>query len=270
MAFKHLVTSGCSFSDNVALRWPHYLAARLGIPLYNRGHGSAGNDWIAESTIYQISQLLNEGVDPKEILVVVMWSGIDRTNLFISQRDTPYFNDLLADNPREVVHPINYTDSLPNTHLKADTDSGYLPGSLNCVFNNQLVTRMKQRYISQFMNAEWLLIKSLNSWLQLQWMCDSYGITLHNFTYMDLWHYPYYKFSSPQPNLPLFYESYSKNTKHLFDLIDISRWHFGDNYTGMYEWCKTKQLEFYPDNFHPYESAHSLYVENFICPSLNC
>ena len=88
--WKYLVTSGCSFTDNLRppngdlTRWPMFLADYTGMQLFNRGQGSAGNDWIADSTIYQISELLNQGCKPEEIIAIVMWSGIDRNSIFIS------------------------------------------------------------------------------------------------------------------------------------------------------------------------------------------
>jgi len=90
MQIKHLVTSGCSFSDNIIHeggRWPHYLAEKLNVKLYNRGQGSAGNDWISDSAIYQTNKLLEDGISAQEIAVVACWSGIDRGSIFISKKN---------------------------------------------------------------------------------------------------------------------------------------------------------------------------------------
>ena len=94
----HLVTSGCSFSDNskhpddvVHGRWPHFVAKRIDAKLYNRGEGSCGNDWISKSVIYETQKLLDNGINPQNILVMVMWSGIDRKGKFISRQETNNF-----------------------------------------------------------------------------------------------------------------------------------------------------------------------------------
>jgi hypothetical protein len=87
MSFKHLVTSGCSFSDNSDLHWPHYLSKKLNLELYNRGMSSAGNGWISKSIIYQTQLLLDSGVHPEEILVVAMWTDIARYDIFIDSNN---------------------------------------------------------------------------------------------------------------------------------------------------------------------------------------
>jgi hypothetical protein len=120
-----LVTSGCSFSDNIGKRWPHYLADALSLKLFNRGQGSCGNDWIAKTAIYQTQLLLNDGVNPKDILVAVMWSGIDRKGLFISSKETDNYDNLINSDTYS-SNPINFIDSQHNKCTESNKDDGYL------------------------------------------------------------------------------------------------------------------------------------------------
>jgi hypothetical protein len=116
MTIKHLVTSGCSFST--AGKWPQMLSTKLeNTELYNLGQDSAGNDWIARTSIYQASKLLQSGVNPEEILIIVMWSGIDRKGMFISRNETRDYDKFIAVN---TACPINFLEEPVN--VKASTN----------------------------------------------------------------------------------------------------------------------------------------------------
>lgn len=271
--YTHLVTSGCSFSDNVGERWPHYLAQRLNAKLFNRGHGSAGNDWISRSTIFQISELLNLGVQPSKILAVVMWSGIDRASIFISNKETRHYDSLInSDNGS--CNPINfiYHDHSVTPKNSDKISSGYLIGSMGCTFENDNITRLKQEYVLRFLNNEALAINSIHNWLELQWFCRATGVNLVNQTYMNIWHYPYYPYDI-RDNMNILdciytHENYKDNIHHLYNLLDLSTWVFYRDFDGLYEYTKFNNLEFYDDNLHPLPETHKHYVDNFLCKKI--
>jgi hypothetical protein len=146
---KHLVTSGCSFSDNFNKRWPHFLSEKIGATLYNRGQGSCGNYWISKSEIYQIQQLLDRGIPPDEILAVVMWSGIDRKDLFVSAKEIFEYENLINSNDRGSPNPINFLDSHPNDRgVNCSENDGYLVGSTSCYFTNKYINEYKHFFLS--------------------------------------------------------------------------------------------------------------------------
>ena len=250
---KHLITSGCSFSDNCGKRWPHYLAEALGAELYNRGQGSCGNDWISKSAIYEVQRLLDAGIDPKEMLVVVMWSGIDRKGLFISNTETPNYKTLINSNS---PNPVNFIDGPINTNLSSNQYDGYLSGSMNCTFNADIV-KLKKELIRNFFNDEALAIESYENFLRLQWFCKSNNIQLINQTFMDIMHYPRYI------NGPLTKDHY-RNIKPLNNMLDYDRWVFWKNTGGLYEYVRDNSLGFYTDNVHPLPESHKHYVDNFL------
>jgi hypothetical protein len=256
---KHLVTSGCSFSDNGGNRWPHYLAELTNTILYNRGQGSCGNSWIAKTAIHQAQTLLDRNISPIDILVVVMWSGIDRKDLFISKNETYNYNDLINDVDYS-TNPVSFIDTIPNADFRAN-DSGYLIGSMACNFQNNKISTFKQNLISTYFNNESLAIESYENFLRLQWYCFSKGIKLINQTYMDIIHYP------NQIKNTLTRDFY-KNVKPLYDMVDFSKWIFWNDTKGLYEYTQDNKLGVYDDGTHPLPESHKHYVDNFLIKEL--
>ena len=262
---KHLVTSGCSFSDNIEHpedafygKWPNFVAKRINAKLYNKGQASCGNDWISKSVIYETQQLLDEGILPQNILVMVMWSGIDRKGKFISKQETDKFESLV--NFGGQPNPINFIDYDVNQNAPWATESGYLVGSLNCDFKNNNINTLKKELFKNITDEE-LAIESYEHFLRVQWFCKSNNIKLINLTFMDIMHYPEY---STGPLTGDFY----KNVKHLYDMIDFSNWIFWNQTGGIYEYTKDMKLAFYPDGSHPTSESHSHYVDCFLIPKL--
>ena len=258
---KYLVTSGCSFSDNHKSRWPHFLAEKLGLKLYNRGQGSAGNDWISMSTIYQIKLLLDEGIAPNEILTVVMWSGIGRGGIFINGET--YAVDMFT-HTGGAINPISFYDSNPN-EMQRPKNKGFLVGSPHCGWKDETINKIKKIYFENIYNSEWQIITSLNYWLQLQWFCKSYNIKLFNMTYSNIFMHPWYGWDTYNKEAKPFFETYKDSTKYLFDMLDIKKWWFdNDRYDGMYEWMRRKNYTSYDDGMHPSVETHEKFTEEVL------
>lgn len=260
---KFLITSGCSFTDNVLApfenesgRWPHFLAAALNKNLLNYGHGSAGNDYICNSTIYVIQKLLNKKVEPQDIQVVVMWSGIDRQGHFISKVETENYESLI-NQPGYTDNPINYLEM--RDHQKSgiftpvDCDRGWLLGSPACTWKNKNIMDYKKLYFQNFYTYENCLYNSFNYFLHLQWFCDIHNISLSNLTFKEI--------------IPINLEKYT-TVSYLYDMINFNNWIFYDKNKGLYEYTRDNKLNFYHDNFHPTPSSHKNYVENFLLSRL--
>jgi hypothetical protein len=274
--YKHIVTSGCSFSDNFGVRWPMVLAQRLDAQLYNRGQGSAGNDWICDSTIYQASTLLQEGIPASEILVVVMWSGIDRTGILLSAKESAYWNDIVSMRDKQTMpNPVAFIGQYPNVNVSPNEqiNKGWLLGSVNCYFDNPVIKRYKQQFVTRFHTNESLLLQSLNCWLKLQWFCAANKLKLINLTYQNIWHFPHNPYDSryspagPGLDCPLSGNTYT-DYEYLFRQLDMDNWFFYRDTDGMYEWCYNEGSGFYSDNWHPSEESHEKYVDEFLCPIL--
>lgn len=260
MKTKYLVTSGCSFSDNLGLRWPHYLAKSSNLTLYNRGQGSCGNDWISKTVIYQAYELMRQCVNPEEILIVVMWSGIDRKSLFVNKEHSVEFDNLNNVDSWN-MNRISILDSEPNKVAKSNNFEGYIVGSSGCKFKNNNINKYKRECIMKYYPDESLAIESYENFLRLQWFCSSYNIKLYNLTTWNIMIYPN---SFIRPNSTVLTKDRFKNIDHLYNMIDFNKWIFWKDYGGIYEYTVDNSLSFYADKVHPSIESHKHYVDNYL------
>jgi hypothetical protein len=84
--YKYLVAGGCSFT---AAGWTVELCKHLGTIRHDYANAGLSNDVIAPSVVYGVERLLNNGVDVNDILVGVMWSGVDRKSFFKRELTDP-------------------------------------------------------------------------------------------------------------------------------------------------------------------------------------
>ena len=148
----YVITSGCSFSmaydwarrvnkeiytDKYlqeyegSIYWYTHLFASLqklyntDFEFFNLGMEGAGQGWISRSIILKLTNLLNSGVDPKNIIVIPMWSGMLRKEILIDN-DMHLFTDnknllkrkeLWAFMSGDTISEI-YTEQVINKNLK--------------------------------------------------------------------------------------------------------------------------------------------------------
>jgi hypothetical protein len=80
-----LIVSGCSFTDacgytTVPITWPGYAKERCGFDyVIDVSSGGCGNDYIATSIVNQIESMTADEL--KQLLVLIMWTGVDRQEL---------------------------------------------------------------------------------------------------------------------------------------------------------------------------------------------
>lgn len=92
-SYNHLIVSGCSFTSSTLwfegpASWPGYVRDRCAIDLVtDMSFPGVGNRYIADSIRHAIDTL-HTNVDPRQILVVVMWSGIDRAEKILHDATT--------------------------------------------------------------------------------------------------------------------------------------------------------------------------------------
>ena len=111
---RHIVCSGCSFTrqyrrigingtdldfleDNDNFwRWPHHLQNIYKNDfVYNLGNPTNDNQVIAFSIISKVSELLDMGISPNNIFVIVQWSDSNRKSFFISNEIANSYNSQL-------------------------------------------------------------------------------------------------------------------------------------------------------------------------------
>jgi hypothetical protein len=106
---KNVLVNGCSFSRGPE-SWPYYLQKNLNCNLVNLSQAGAGNLYIHNSTISELSRRSYD-------LVIIMWSGLERVDmqvedisLFDQTVCTSYSQSKLNDWPEKNVYPINDQD----------------------------------------------------------------------------------------------------------------------------------------------------------------
>jgi len=97
MSIKYLITSGCSFSHNwthhgASLGWIKHLENKLrdnnpDLIALHVGHNGHGQEMIQKKVTLTLTELLEQGIDPKSIFVAVMWSGTYRKSWYIDNKD---------------------------------------------------------------------------------------------------------------------------------------------------------------------------------------
>ncbi len=263
---KHLITSGCSFTGTRDNLWPWWLSRETDSILHNRGYPAAGNGWISRSAIYQTQSLLDSKVPPEGIVVIVMWSGIDRKELFISNTETKDFSNFSRYNTMRF--PINFINSEPNNPNIKDSSSGYIENFFQ--FNTSLLPSGTSLHPLKFLSYfadESLAIQSYEHFLRLQWYCNSKNVTLINLTYADIMHYPDSKFQENHHSTSLTKDRF-KNVVHLHNMIDFNKWIFYKDTEGLYEYVRDNKLTFRTDGVHPSIESNKHFVENFLLPKL--
>ena len=105
---KKLLVNGCSFSRGPG-SWPYHVAKGLNADICNLAQSGAGNTYIRQSTIVELSQRTYD-------LVLIMWSGPERVDVQVEEInlfDTSYtskYQSLQNDWPEKIIYPINDQD----------------------------------------------------------------------------------------------------------------------------------------------------------------
>ena len=114
--FKNFLVSGCSFtfnnSDKYICSWPYYLRDLAGFEqVYDCSQSGVGSNHIFNSIINEIET--NTDVNTQDTLVVVMWSGLTRTDVIAEQDITKSFHGMSNfkfDNQYATLSLFNGTD----------------------------------------------------------------------------------------------------------------------------------------------------------------
>lgn len=291
---KYLVTSGCSFTsaarvnvhrkDDEFLKdekrfwyWAHWIQHKFPqLKVYNLGNPGNNNSLIARSIIYKIKKLISEGVNPKEIAVVVQWSSYFRRSHLISneikdkinfEEHIDYINDYLLEKNYASENGYWIELAVPNmiySHIER--------------LGNGRVYKYNQSYYETMYNDESRYFEWLEYFDYLINLCERYGIELKCFFMHNSFSLKYdyglmpYNWKDGHDMInKLFNEKEIINTwndteyrydiypysKYLFDSIDWKKycWFFEEEglhkYGGVFEWTIRNQIESTDENFNP-------------------
>jgi len=232
---KHLVTSGCSFSDIINLDgkiWPTFVANSLGYSLHSEGKTSMGNYYIATTIIQKVSELLKNNIPPEQILVGVEWSGVNR-------EDYIYNSEW-----KNVSFPV-YLDFY-----------GFMKKYFNSLFNknkilNAITDTHERIFFEKYWDPENSLVKSLQNILLVQYFLEKHNIKYFMF-YMSDWATGHTSKDSTR-------------VKNLNALVNQDMWLPCE---GMFEWCFKDKEKIPLMDYHPSSEQHLEFTEQIILPWL--
>ena len=121
---KRVLVNGCSFSRG-PISWPYYLQQQVGFDLTNLALSGAGNTYIHNSTI---SELSHRDYD----FVFIMWTGLQRNDIQVAdigkfdQCVTSSSQVRLNDWAEKTVWPINDQDYVEKNWVFVGMDNEYL------------------------------------------------------------------------------------------------------------------------------------------------
>ena len=192
--------------------------------------GSQGNGLISRGIIYQVAKELKTR-DSKDMLVGIMWSGVDRHDFYNS---TVEFSDNVDG---WIENPTGFVNALKNWVI------------LNWHWKNKYA----MNYYGMFHDQIGAYIYTYEHILRTQWFLEANKV-------------PYFMATYTNEVLPDFVKTLPE-IKHLADLLDESKFL---PIEGEYEWCRDfSELDF-PiscDN-HPSSSQHKKFVDAIIVPFL--
>lgn len=231
---KLLITSGCSFSQvpNSDLSWPIPLSKALNLDVECHGRGACGNGIISRTIIHAVSNALKT-YRPDEILVGIMWSGLDRFEFYNKDLDleitkmamgNPYYT-----NPQNIVGPNHYNVVYPTWE-----------------------DELSKMFYKNIYSDDWGAIVGIEHILRTQWY-----LKLNNIKYFMT---GYGSDSYPQRGV-----ENTPDVKFLFDLIDWDEWVEERN---MDNWAISTGLPYREGSNHPSTEMHKKYVHEHIIPHL--
>jgi len=238
---KILIAGGCSFTQvpNNNKNWPIFLRDKLKMQAYFLGAGSAGNDLISKRVIHRVIQCLKiQKYKPEDLLVGIMWSGVDRGGYYLS-------------NP-----PLNY--------FKIDTGGEYFYGNPNSISSELKYYIVKPGWEDELSNVYYKhfydeignLIDTLEHVLRVQWF-----LKLHNIKYFFTNYHDLDAFSGE------FFHEHLKHPEvsYLYEQIDF------DNFLPvktMGDWNLESGFTFPSQDNHPTSEMSEGFVDRVIIPHL--
>jgi hypothetical protein len=239
---KILLSSGCSFSFE-DWNWPGHLSKKLNYNLSNVAMPSQGNGIISRKVIYNVEKLL-KNYKNKDILVGVMWSGVDRFDYYSETNDSVYHWGNFQIPDRRIKNPTNIVDDLYNWRI----------------MNHHWTNKESKIYYQTFHTTVSSMIFTIEHILRTQWYLERLGINYFMSTFMDLFN-DFDLINHPE-------------ILYLYKQIDFTKFL---PVKGCYEWVKDNYriLGFNsPDenNYigtHPTSFGHEKFTDEVILPYLN-
>lgn len=153
LGYKNLIVGGCSFtynnSETCAITWPYYLRDLAGIDqTYDCSLPGAGNYHICLSTIWALE---TNNFDPRDTLIIVMWSGHNRDDAIMSVKSLNTYPMTFSYNDSVVsgISGGNYPESNGNTQNQSIKDIDQIKTVESRTVENYLYVSILYNYLLQ-------------------------------------------------------------------------------------------------------------------------
>jgi hypothetical protein len=247
---KYLITSGCSFTsahrvnleradDNFLIDdqrtwyYPHWLQQKFPeVKVFNMGSPANNNSMIVRSAIYKAKELLNNGIEGKDISMIIQWSSFFRRTHFISNEikehiplaeHRNYANDYLKEKSEPGANGYWINLAVPNMG-KSSLETG----------ENKRMFKYNTAYVETLYNDESRYFEWLEYFDYLIQFCEKNEIEMKSF------------FMHNSFSLQYDYGLMPYNWKDADEMIDrlftqkevINTWNEPNNRADVYPYCK--------------------------------
>jgi hypothetical protein len=211
------------------------LAKYLNLEHHQMGWGSSGNGFISRRAIQKVTELLNQNINPSEILVGIMWSGPDRFELY-TENPTVY----------QVLSVPRTSETGVCVWPKHDKTGKWI------IMNAGFTSKLAKNYYQTFHNDTQSMIYTYEHILRTQWFLEKHNVKYFMTTYTC-------NVLSNQVNDVQV--NYLKNSVDWNKFLPIK---------GCYEWVRDNSKYKFPNpnDDHPSEKQHKDFVKNAVIPFL--
>lgn len=245
---KTLIASGCSFTFET-WNWPGFLSNSIGAKLINVGMGSQGNGLISKKMMYALDNELKDK-SPDDIIVGIMWSGIDRNEFYVD--DISDLNDL------KKLKSIDKWTFNPTSVINGEENTNWV------ITNSHWKNKHSKLWYENYHTNIGSMVNTIQYILLTQWYLERKNVKYFMTTYLDIFHGEHSKNFIAHPEV-----------SYLYDMIDFSKFL---PISGCHEWVK----EHYGDKdgfnapdingyigIHPTKYGHEMFSNEVIIPFLN-
>ena len=251
---RNFIANGCSFTESCQnpeteiynKTWATYLAQELGVENHvNLASSGAGNDYICQSTVNYIE---THKPDPATTLVVIMWSGLSRIDVPISQHWYNHF--------KPIVYSVCKSDGISHW-----ASSGGAGGSW------QMTSLYKEIFgdLYKIIDPVDQCMHSLRTFIMLESYLKSRGYKFLFTSFINYWTInPVSPLYSKLTGCETYIERHCKN-QPIYQNFDFSNWFFINNNRdciGEFAWDPVLSK----GDTHPSEEMHQRFAQEILLP----